>query len=233
MGIAAAADSDNVADAEPAPGPAAEVRELPTVAAPTYGDLTASTSVDDDADDEDDCSAAAVESSPSATDGSRAMPPPLSENEAESAAAIACPPTDADAEEAEEGVGDATFVRAVGHDSSGDADDDEDEEVDRGEVDEEEEEEDESGAEAEAVSTGDEADGGWYGGPEAERADDEDADDDEDDDDADDEACLAAMALRTARMSTEANGCDMPIASTASDSALAADTRPLESTRMR
>jgi hypothetical protein len=141
-------------------------------------------------------------------------------------------------EEAEEGVGDATFVRAVGHDSSGDADDDEDEEEDRGEVEEEEEEEeedeDESGAEAEAVSTGDEADGGWYGGPEAERADDEDEEeDDEDDDDADDEACLAAMALRTARMSTEANGCDIPIASTASDSALAADTRPLESTRMR
>jgi hypothetical protein len=91
VGIAAAADGDNVADAEPAPGPAAEVRELPTVAAPTYGDLTASTSVDDDdAKDEDDCcSAAAVESSPSATDGSRLTPPPLSENEAESAAAIA------------------------------------------------------------------------------------------------------------------------------------------------
>ena len=85
MGIVAAADGDNVAEAAPAPA-AAVVRELPTVAGPTYGDLTASASVDDD--DEDDCSAAAaVESSPSATDGSRATPPPLSENDAESAEA--------------------------------------------------------------------------------------------------------------------------------------------------
>ena len=207
VGIAAAADGDSEAAAR---------EPLPTVAAPTYGDLTAIAS----AADGSECAAAV--SSPSATAGSRLTLPPFSEKDAESAEATRCPPDDGAA---------LAAGRAAGHDSSGDAADEEEEEADRGDVDDDDDDEEEAednGAEDDAVSTGDEADGGWYGGP-----DDELAEDDDDDDEDEDEACLADMALRTARMSTDANGCDMPMASTASVSALAADTRPLESTRMR